>query len=683
MSRRGTRRVGCCAMMKERYPWSLLAVTLLGGVVLAAVAVHLAWVPLPFMVEMQRNELLRPAGALVWPAVFLPWLLLVPRRHRWWLVWLASPLGFTLQGQPFVFLVDLVPRLNRPLVPWVLLGGLTGLLQVALAGGRGRAPAGAGARWVPPAALVVGAAALAMAWVPVTRAMAVGPGEVAVDDLELVATHTLRGVDADRGLKAFTWEGTTVVMATDKLLWLGPDGRALVRDLPLDPTEVEVRVAPEHFYVVEKAVGRLRCLSRATGEVLWQVTGMGSVDEVAWTGLASPAAGAVPTGWFLDHPDHGEGPEQTEVTLHRVDLRDGSRREFVVHPPAGYSWPEPGGGHMNPWPRLGVTGSSVFLVGVAVPTESDLPGQTAPFVSLPPQVGGGAEAPLPPATLAAGGLVVPDMSVSAGRRTAGVSLVPPSAVLLYISSRAEGFAVTARDLATGEELWTRSLETDFLSGQVLFVLPGRVLVDGAGVGALGLVTATLDGREPRALTAFDPLSGEVLWSWPKEGRLVEWAADAGGGETLVGTTDGLVARLGPDGSPLWTRDLGGPVHVVLLDPPRNRGVFLTSPGRQLPTLGLWGVELTLDLATGEVVSRPENQPGSWNLIALDGRVWRTAGRRTGAFLRNELVLNMGRPAVAVRDLIRGTDSVLGGREVMVAAARAGPDEIVVFVLERR
>jgi len=198
-----------------------------------------------------------------------------------------------------------------------------------------------------------------------------------------------------------------------------------------------------------------------------------------------------------------------------------------------------------------------------------------------------------------------------------------------------------------------------------------------------LTMATLDGRGTRALTAFDPLSGEVLWSWPKEGRLVEWAADAGGGETLVGTIDGLMARLGPDGSPLWTRDLGGPVHVVLLDPSRARGVFLTSPGRQLPTQGLWGVELTLDLATGEVVSRPENQPGSWNLIALDGRVWRTAGRRTDAFLRNELVLNMGRPGVAVRDVMRGTDSVLGGPGVMVAAAEAGPDSVVVFVLEPR
>ena len=148
--------------------------------------------------------------------------------------------------------------------------------------------------------------------------------------------------------------------------------------------------------------------------------------------------------------------------------------------------------------------------------------------------------------------------------------------------------VTAVDVASGEELWTRR--------------PGTFVADASG----SVVLSTAAGSEPGSLVAVDPESGAVRWTGPRgiveadlvgvlddTLQVVVGSTDDSGPELLaLDSTDGSVSRRTSARLPGWGCHPAEDTIVVCSLPGERALGFDLETGQevwQLPTAGRYGV----------------------------------------------------------------------------------------------
>lgn len=114
-------------------------------------------------------------------------------------------------------------------------------------------------------------------------------------------------------------------------------------------------------------------------------------------------------------------------------------------------------------------------------------------------------------------------------------------------------------------------------------------------------------------------------------------------------------------------------------------VLFESGARVLPGSGWWGIETTIRLSDGTVLSQPATQPGRYNYTTSDGVVYRTPGTRRGSqyrYLSEEPVLRMEGPGVTIRDPIRHAHWVATS-DLLCLACRLEGDSVKVYLLKRQ
>ncbi|MFQ3318486.1 MAG: outer membrane protein assembly factor BamB [Natronomonas sp.] len=153
-----------------------------------------------------------------------------------------------------------------------------------------------------------------------------------------------------------------------------------------------------------------------------------------------------------------------------------------------------------------------------------------------------------------------------------------------------GTAISARDLATGEEQWRRDLSTPDVFAAPAVGEGLYVTTTGNDNGDSTLLALTRDGNMRWSLN----LDGEVY----KGPRVV---AEPDGETVFVGTDAGYLYAVGDDGEPRWQATLGNPVNTTpSVDEER---VYATTPQRVIALdresgAGLWSGEVDHVSKTG-------------------------------------------------------------------------------------
>lgn len=154
---------------------------------------------------------------------------------------------------------------------------------------------------------------------------------------------------------------------------------------------------------------------------------------------------------------------------------------------------------------------------------------------------------------------------------------------------------------------------------------------GAGISWSAAVVCDLDGDGREAVIqtdakgtvwAFDASTGDVRWKGSVEGAPVTPAVgdlDGDGRlEVVVATGAGILSALGSDGSPLWSREIGGPSQSWQTGAPV---LFTSARGSQLIAVGTPGGEILCLDAGGEVLWRRTVEgpvPSSISVADFDG-----------------------------------------------------------------
>lgn len=647
--------------------WSRVAQA--GSVGLAAAAIWAAHFPLAcHILQGQRHEILTFAAVLVWPAVIMPWLPVVPNRWRNPAIWLAAPVGLFAQGQPVLLSIDphfylpLIP--NERVLPWAFLAGCAGMLFHYATRTRPVTHARVSLSLVIAAGLV-----LVPASSPVRSTLALAPGEVAVGDLRLVDTFVLDGIPAKEGLAGFAWQDCLIIVGRDRVAWRSPDGPISIAEIPLDPLDVEVYGDGPQVYVLEKRAGRLRCFACPTGELRWETEGLGTVNEYVFTAY---------DGWFLDYcdrrddqPGSDEEPLST-IRLHRVDLGDGRPQLLAADPPPGTYWAPSSDDQESTRAQLRSTGDLVYLVGCGR-SYTEGPRHVI-FVTVPAQPGNATA----PSTLLIHEAVRVEDVIGVAQET-----------VVYMHAGDQGTALSGRDLATGQKLWTLPLGACGFSTGTFAVLPNAVLVDYGGLMPFQQSQAPTRhqpasppdaGADSKALVCYHPRSGKEMWRSSPGG--VKWA-EAAGSDALVMRDGGLLTRLDASGRVRWTYQASEPAYLLSIEESSDRMVLFESGARVLPGSGWWGIETTIRLSDGTVLSRPATQPGRYNYTTSDGVVYRTPGTRRGSryrYLSEQPVLRMEGPHVFIQDPIRHA-YWLATSDLLCVACRLDGDSVKVYLLK--
>lgn len=306
---------------------SILARVLSATVV--AVVLWAWYAPVPYMQHWQIHQVLTSIGIVTWPAIVLPWL---DRRlsvqSRWVFGMLGVIAGYWLQGQPLFALAYEGILFNLKLLPY-LGGAAVVLLGLVIAVDRhlaaGKSP------WVSASSL-----AIALLWVvssvlPIRAVANMKPETVAVPGLAISETYLLQ-VPGDSDLTGWSFEDVVVICGPDTLLWRFPDGTAKILFLSLNHRSLDIVENSGHVLILDKKSGILYCFQAATGDQVWHVDGLGTVNQMRWT---------VGAGWFLDHPEPGEFEQgRGTIRLHRVEVNTGSHTVWSLEPPGGMFWPE-------------------------------------------------------------------------------------------------------------------------------------------------------------------------------------------------------------------------------------------------------------------------------------------------------------------------------------------------------
>ncbi len=154
---------------------------------------------------------------------------------------------------------------------------------------------------------------------------------------------------------------------------------------------------------------------------------------------------------------------------------------------------------------------------------------------------------------------------------------------------------------------------------------------GAGTSWSATVVCDLDGdgREEAIQTdakgtvwAFDASTGDVKWKGSVQGAPVSPAVGDLDGEgrleVVVATGAGMLSALGSDGSPLWSREIGGPSQSWQTGAPV---LFTSASGSQRIAVGTPGGEIICLDAGGEVLWRRRVEgpvPSSISVADFDG-----------------------------------------------------------------
>lgn len=637
---------------------SILARVLSATVV--AVVLWAWYAPVPYMQHWQIHQVLTSIGIVTWPAAVLPWLdRRLSVRSRWVFGMFGVVAGYWLQGQPLFALAYEGILFNLKLLPYlggaaVVLLGLVIAIDRQLAAGK--------SPWVSELSL-----AIALLWVvssvlPIRAVANMKPETVAVPGLAISETYLLQ-VPGDSDLTGWSFEDVVVICGPDTLLWRFPDGTAKILFLSFNHRSLDIVENSGHVLILDKRSGILYCFQAATGDQVWHVDGLGTVNQIRWT---------VGAGWFLDHPEPGEFEQgRGTIRLHRVEVNTGSHTVWSLEPPGGLFWPEipeqatSGSGGA----RLGLSGDWAFVrIGVWADPASPVAGSFT-YLAIP------GEAPDEPWLL----MEIPKDLAPVGEIEVAGSMA------VYLCFRNDRYELVARDIVTGQETWSLVIGGNSYGGRPLLALPDRVLLD---YGSFMSSSRT-------DLVCLDPLTGREMWRFPKP-RYGLRSVEGVGPRTLVLVDDPTPERtsktdvilLGEDGEPVWRYPAKRPAYTVYVDPGKDRVVLLEGAGEQLPGSGWWGVETVIRLSDGQVerggtaTTRKAIDLGGCRYLLLDDMLYRSVGRFTGDYLANQAVMRLGGPGVRIVDAVRYTDNVLARPDMVVVACRT-PEGVKVYVLRAR
>lgn len=638
--------------------------SILAKILSAAVVAVVLWAwyaPVPHMQRWQIHQVLASIGVLAWPSAVVPWLdrrLSVRRRCAFGMLGVVA--GYWLQGQPLFGLTYEGIRFNVKLLPYpggaalVLLGLVIAVERQAAVG---KSP------WVSGLSLAVALLWVLSSVLPIRAVANMKPETVAVPGLAISETYLLQ-VPADSDLTGWSFGDVVVICGPDTLLWRFPDGTAKILSLSLNHRSLDIVENSGHVLILDKKSGILYCFQAATGDQLWQVDGLGTVNQIRW------AEGA---GWFLDHPEPCEfEPGRGTMRLHRVEVQTGSHAVWSLEPPNGMFWPEVREQAMSDWggARLGLSGDWAFvLINTWVDPVSPVAGSFT-YLAIP------GEAPDEPWLL----MEIPKDPAPVGE----IEVAGGTAV--YLCFRNDRYELVARDVVSGQETWSLIIGGNSYAGRPLVGLPDRVLLDYGSFMA-----------SPRTdLVCLDSLTGREIWRFQKP-RYGLRSMEGVGPRTLVLVDDPTAERtsktdvilLGEDGKPVWHYAAKRPAHTVRIDPGKDRVVLLEGAGEQLPGSGWWGVETVIRLSDGQVerggtatTRKAAIDLGAYRYLLEDDMLYKSVGRFTGDYLANQAVMRLGGPGVRIIDMLRHTDNVLARPDKIVVACRT-PEGVKVYVLRAR
>ena len=623
------------------------------SVTVGAVVLWARYAQASFMQESQAVQALATVGILAWPAVVSPWLGgRLSSRSRYLLGLLGVVLGYWVLGQPLLGFTHERVLFNTTLLPY--LGGAAAvLLGLVAAGSRGSAARLSS--WLPSAALIV-----ALAWtlymiIPIRAVSAVKPGKVAMPALSVSETYLLAVPDRT-SLVGCAFGEVLVICGPDTVLLRFPDGTAKTTALNLNHGSLEIIEDNGRILVLDKQAGALHCFDAASGELAWTKEGLGTVNQAKWSDSF---------GWFLDHPELDEfDPADDVVLLTRVDLKSGAHSTWTLMPPDGWFWPEISDSYEEGWSgaQLGLSGDSVFIRMEVRAAPTSLMRPFPVFVALPHEEPGGSWSLTR----------IPEGSGIDGMGVAGE-------VAVCLCFRNGGMEVVARDIGSGEEIWSLVVGGNSHGVNPILVLPDRVLLD----------WGSFRGHSFRTdLVCLDPLTGREVWRYDgPQGRLE--SMEPVGDMTLVlsqsdPTADGGsytdVTLLDEDGKPIWSYKAKSPAYTMRIDAEEGRLTLLEGASSQLPVSGWWGIETVLRLSDGQIEGPTEagvepgersgaSDLGNYRYVILDNVLYRSVGRFSGDYLENRAVMRLEGPGVPIHDLVRYTDSVLAGPDFIAVACQ--------------
>ncbi|MGI6643582.1 MAG: PQQ-binding-like beta-propeller repeat protein [Bacillota bacterium] len=633
------------------------------SVVVGALVLWAVYAEHSYVEERQILDALRTVGVLAWPAVLAPWL---GERFtlgvRFVLGLLGIVAGYWFTGQPLLIFTYYTTLSNVKLLPY--LGGAAIVLLVLLAMApqpkafSTRTPRVASriAVWLPCVVLSASLGWTLSILTPVMGFARVKPGEVALSTLMVVETYLMEAPD-NTDLVGYATDEVIVVCSANEALIRLPDGTAKVVDLSLNLEALEIVEVGSQVFILDKEAGELHCFDSGTGDRLWTAVDLGTVHQVRWS----------LDGWFLNYPEESDfDPAVGEVSLTKVDLLSGTSMTWALTPPDNWFWPEATESHLGDWfgAELGLSGDQAFVrMGLRSDAHSEV-SKYSMFLALPSEDLGRSWS----------------LVQLPGSRSSTELMGVAKAMAVYLSYRDDGLWLVARDIASGIEVWNIHIGAGSHRAKPLKVLPDRILLD----------WDSLDTPIETGLACLDPVTGREMWRYRESERWIRSMVSVGA-NTVILAQDYVFSEdprdtlifLDADGKPVWSYEFKNLAHIVEIDAEKDRIRLLEGVDSQLSTWsGMWGTETVLSLSNGQPITLPDEGPrgksgdgfgredlGNYRYLVIDNALYRTREKITGDYARYRPVMRLEGRGVGIRDLVRGTDSVLARPDMVVVACR--------------